>query len=88
MRDDITNVKRDMRKDRAPQMGTYMNERDVNDPDIMQDFHGPTNMDALAGSKAFYNPESVFYFPTCIGGLTLEEQLYGQLCLAPGGGPD
>ena len=64
-----------------------MNEGDFNDPDFMEDFYGPTHVDVLGWIKSFYDPESVFYCPTCIGSPMWEERPNGQLCLAPDGSP-
>ena len=86
VRDDITNVKMQALKNLAPRTGAYMNEADANDPDLMQDFYGPTRVRILEGFKALYDPHSVFYCRTCIGSLAWEEQPDGRLCSTPYGG--
>lgn len=76
---DITNVKVAALKKLAPGTGSYMNEGDRNDPDYLADFYGK-NAVKLAGIKAKYDPDSVFYCPTCIGSDKWEVGGGGWLC--------
>ncbi|KAI4140632.1 MAG: hypothetical protein L6R39_005716 [Caloplaca ligustica] len=76
---DITNVKVQAMKDLAPATGAYMNEGDRFDPEYLIDFYG-RNVDKLSAIKRQYDPDSVFYCPTCIGSDAWQEDSTGRLC--------
>lgn len=63
----------------SPSTGTYMNEADWGDNGYQTDFYG-IHFEALNEAKATYDPEGVFYCPTCIGsdGWAVSEN--GALC--------
>ncbi|KAL8955827.1 MAG: hypothetical protein Q9193_006456, partial [Seirophora villosa] len=77
--DDITNVKVQAMKDLAPGTGAYMNEGDRFDPDYLDSFYGG-NVRILSAIKRKYDPESVFYCPTCIGSDEWHPDPTGLLC--------
>ncbi|KAK2762939.1 isoamyl alcohol oxidase [Colletotrichum kahawae] len=58
-----------------------MNEGDALDPDWKASFYGE-NYDKLLGVKNVYDPESVFYCPTCVGSDMWEADGAGRLCRA------
>ncbi|KAL8933541.1 MAG: hypothetical protein Q9211_005726 [Gyalolechia sp. 1 TL-2023] len=76
---DITNVKVRAMKDLAPNTGAYMNEGDRFDPDYLADFYG-RHAAKLSAIKRKYDPDSVFYCPTCIGSDQWQEDSTGRLC--------
>ncbi|KAL8627462.1 hypothetical protein Q9189_006839 [Teloschistes chrysophthalmus] len=76
---DITDGKVGAMKDLAPDTGAYMNEADRFDPDYLQDFYGK-HAKKLSSIKKKYDPEGVFYCPTCIGSDQWEEDPIGRLC--------
>lgn len=63
----------------APNTGSYMNEADRLDPLFLQDFYG-NHTSQLEAIKAKYDPQSVFYCPTCIGSENWAEDSTGRLC--------
>jgi FAD/FMN-containing dehydrogenase len=63
----------------APNTGSYMNEADRLDPLYLQDFYGQ-NLLKLQAVKAKYDPQSVFYCPTCVGSDKWAEDNTGRLC--------
>ncbi|KAI4181732.1 MAG: hypothetical protein L6R41_006434 [Letrouitia leprolyta] len=76
---DITNVKVRAMKDLAPDTGAYMNEGDRFDPEYIADFYG-RNAAKLSAIKRKYDPDGVFYCPTCIGSDEWKEDSVGRLC--------
>lgn len=66
LNDDITFVKGAATKALAPVPGGYMNEGDRHDPDYKDTFYG-SNYAAHLAAKLKYDPEHVFYCPTCVG---------------------
>ncbi|KAL8995205.1 MAG: hypothetical protein Q9188_006871 [Gyalolechia gomerana] len=76
---DITNVKVRAMKDLAPDTGAYMNEADRFDPDYLADFYG-RNVAKLSAIKRKYDPDGIFYCPTCIGSDQWQEDSTGRLC--------
>ncbi|KFA54216.1 hypothetical protein S40293_08146 [Stachybotrys chartarum IBT 40293] len=66
LNDDITFVKGAATKALAPDTGGYMNEGDRHDPDYKDTFYG-SNYAAHLAAKLKYDPEHVFYCPTCVG---------------------
>lgn len=89
--EDITYNKTQAMKELAPDTGCYMNEADRFDSDYPQDFYG-THFGRLSLIKWQYDPQSVFYCPTCVGSEMWTVQSDGQLCRAgkvgaPDGGP-
>ncbi|PHH88172.1 hypothetical protein CDD83_7879 [Cordyceps sp. RAO-2017] len=79
--DDITRVKGAATKSLAPDTGAYMNEGDRNDPDWKQAFYGSNYGHHLA-TKHAYDPDKVFYCPTCVGSDEFVSREDGALCLA------
>ena len=79
IRKDITTVKVQAMKDLAPDTGCYMNEADKYDPDFLRDFYGE-HLERLERVKRKYNPEDVFYCPTCVGSEKWKEDGSGKLC--------
>lgn len=78
---DLTYVKGAAMRALAPNTGSYMNEADREDPRYLQDFYGQ-NVPKLEAIKAEYDPQSVFYCPTCLGSEKWAETSTGQLCPA------
>lgn len=76
---DITNVKGAAMRSLAPNTGAYMNEGDVQDPNYLNDFYGG-HLPRLSLVKAIYDPEDVFYCPTCVGSERWVEDNTGRLC--------
>lgn len=62
----------------APNSGCYLNEADVNEPNLPQAFWGD-NYERLLDIKHEYDPDGVFWCAPCVGGgdWTLEG---GELC--------
>ena len=79
IRKDITEVKVQAMKDLAPETGCYMNEADRYDPEFLEDFYGG-HLDRLEEVKRKYDPEGVFYCPTCVGSERWREGDRGKLC--------
>ena len=77
--DDITYVKGTATKKLAPDTGGYMNEGDRNDPDYIQTFYGANYQIHLA-AKNKYDPQHVFYCPTCVGAEAFIDNPDGALC--------
>lgn len=77
--DDITFVKGAAAKKLAPNTGAYMNEADRNDPDYIQTFYGANYPSHLA-AKNKYDPQHVFYCPTCVGAEAFVDRPDGALC--------
>ena len=76
---DITYVKEAALKRLAPDTGCYMNEADRLDPDWKVDFYG-SHYQRLMAVKQLYDPDDVFYCPTCVGSGAWKEKASGQLC--------
>ena len=76
---DITSVKGAALKQLAPDTAGYMNEGDRNDPDYIQAFYGDHYPDHLA-AKQKYDPEGLFYCPTCVGSEDWVERPDAPLC--------
>lgn len=77
--EDITYNKTQAMKNLAPDTGCYMNEADRFDPEYTRDFYGK-HFGRLSQIKRQYDPESVFYCPTCVGSEMWTVQSNGQLC--------
>ncbi|KAK4541696.1 hypothetical protein LTR36_007405 [Oleoguttula mirabilis] len=76
---DITYVKEAALKKLAPETGCYMNEADRLDPDWQEDFYG-SHYGKLESIKREYDPEDVFYCPTCVGSERYTVKASVQLC--------
>ncbi|KAK6834330.1 hypothetical protein PG987_009024 [Apiospora arundinis] len=76
---DVTFVKGAALKRLASDTGGYMNEGDRNDPDYIQAFYGAQYPDHLA-TKMKYDPEGLFYCPTCVGSEDWVERPDAPLC--------
>ncbi|KAK8111509.1 uncharacterized protein PG998_007966 [Apiospora kogelbergensis] len=76
---DITSVKGAALKRLAPDTAGYMNEGDRNDPDHIQAFYGDQYPGHLA-AKQEYDPEDLFYCPTCVGSENWIERPDAPLC--------
>lgn len=76
---DITFTKVQALKTLAPDTGAYMNEADVEDPDFLSDFYGQ-HLSELQGIKRQYDPNRVFYCPTCVGSDDWKVGSSGKLC--------
>ncbi|KAM4067300.1 FAD binding domain-containing protein [Hirsutella rhossiliensis] len=85
--DDITFTKGKALKQLAPSTGGYMNEGDGGDPEYMTTFYGEANYQIHLAAKKKYDPNHVFYCPTCVGAEQFVEQPDGALCRAPSTGP-
>lgn len=77
--DDITYVKATASRKLSPGTGAYMNEADRNDPDYIEMFYG-ANYDSHLAAKNKYDPEHVFYCPTCVGAEAFIDNPDGALC--------
>ncbi len=81
--DDVTNVKTKAMKKLAPDTGCYMNEADRFDTDYLKDFYG-AHLGRLSVIKWKYDPQHVFYCPTCVGSEFWDVQPSGQICFQGG----
>jgi hypothetical protein len=63
----------------APGTGAYMNEADRLDPNYIVNFYG-SNYAAHLQTKKKYDPENLFYCPTCVGAEEWVERVDGPLC--------
>lgn len=79
IKNDVTFGKVGAMKKLTPGSGCYMNEADSNDPDYLEDFYGQ-HAGRLSAIKKKYDPESLFYCPTCIGSEFWAENSQGALC--------
>ncbi|KAI9148954.1 putative FAD-linked oxidoreductase-like protein 13 [Paramyrothecium foliicola] len=79
--DDVTFVKGAATKKLAPNTGGYMNEGDRHDPDYKQTFYG-SNYAAHLATKRKYDPEGIFFCPSCVGSEFWVERPDGPLCRA------
>ncbi|KAL2134877.1 hypothetical protein VTI74DRAFT_10603 [Chaetomium olivicolor] len=75
----VTYVKGGALKKLAPNTGGYMNEGDRHDPDYIQTFYG-ANYESHLAAKKKYDPNGVFYCPTCVGAEAWIERPDGPLC--------
>ena len=64
----------------APDTGTYLNEADVNEPDLPQAYWGEENYERLLGIKRKYDPEGVFWCEPCVGGGDWKIEGDGRVC--------
>ena len=78
---DITYVKGAAMTALAPDTGSYMNEGDVQDPNYLTNYYGDA-LSMLQAAKAKYDPDGVFYCPTCVGSDQWVQQPSGELCMA------
>lgn len=76
---DITYVKGAAMTELAPDTGAYMNEGDSQDPNYLLNFYGGA-LDHHQSVKAKYDPENVFYCPTCVGSQSWAIEPDGKLC--------
>lgn len=76
---DVVYVKEAALKRLAPDTGSYMNEANRLDPDWKVDFYGE-HYDKLERIKGMYDPDDVFYCPTCVGSDRWREDDGGRLC--------
>ena len=75
----MTYIKGGATKKLAPTTGGYMNEGDRNDPDYIKSFYGANYKSHLAAKKK-YDPEGMFYCPTCVGAEAFVDRPDGALC--------
>ncbi|KAE8382724.1 hypothetical protein BDV26DRAFT_277874 [Aspergillus bertholletiae] len=86
MQHDTTYRKAEAMRAVAPNMGSYLNDGDRHNPWWRTDFFGD-NYPRLRTIKDEYDPDHVFYCPTCVGSeswreVPLEGKVYGALCRA------
>ncbi|KAF7627654.1 isoamyl alcohol oxidase [Aspergillus flavus] len=86
MQQDTTYRKADAMRALAPNMGSYLNDGDRHNPWWQTDFFGD-NYPRLRAIKDEYDPDHVFYCPTCVGSeewreIPVEGKVYGTLCWA------
>jgi hypothetical protein len=79
IKNDVTNVKGAAMKALAPKTGGYMNEGDRLDPEWQETFYG-SNYAAHSATKQEYDPDSLFYCPTCVGSENWIERPDAPLC--------
>ncbi|KAL3470342.1 hypothetical protein BJX99DRAFT_267531 [Aspergillus californicus] len=82
---DITHNKYAAMRQLTPSTGSYLNEADRNNPWWKADLYGTENYDRLLEIKNKYDPEDIFYCPTCVGSDSWYQQAlvgrdYGPLC--------
>jgi hypothetical protein len=65
----------------APDMGCYLNEADVYEPDWQQAFWGD-NYERLLEIKRKYDPHGTFWCLPCVGNEDWEMNGSGRLCRA------
>ncbi|KAL4746603.1 hypothetical protein BDW72DRAFT_197544 [Aspergillus terricola var. indicus] len=85
VKEDITYNKYAAMRRFTPGMGSYMNEADINDPWWQEDFYGAANYKRLLAIKNKYDPDGLFYCPTCVGSPSwsqhdLPGRDFGPLC--------
>ena len=66
-------------KELAPHTGGYMNEGDRHDPEWKKTFYGCHYKKHLR-TKEKYDPERLFYCPTCVGSEAFVDRPDGALC--------
>lgn len=76
---ETTNLRGAALKKLAPNTGAYLNEGDRNDPDYIETFYGSNYPSHLAAKKK-YDPDVVFYCPTCVGCEGFIDRPDGPLC--------
>ena len=76
---DVEFVKAAALKRLAPNAGGYMNEGNRLNPDWKGDWYG-SNYPKLEKIKNKYDPDDLFYCPTCVGSDRYEVAQDGQLC--------
>jgi hypothetical protein len=81
VRNDVTNVKGAAQKALAPDTGGYMNEGDLMDPEWKKTFYGEMYEQHLK-TKLKYDPEGLFYCPTCVGSDGWIDRAETPLCRA------
>ncbi|KAL8692115.1 MAG: hypothetical protein Q9218_002783 [Villophora microphyllina] len=64
----------------APDTGTYLNEADVNEPDLPGAYWGKENYATLVEIKRKWDPEGVFWCGPCVLGEEWNVQGDGRLC--------
>lgn len=64
----------------APDTGTYLNEADVNEPDLPGAYWGEKNYKRLVEIKKKYDPEGVFWCGPCAGGGEWKVDAEGRVC--------
>ncbi|KAM4057544.1 berberine and berberine like domain-containing protein [Hirsutella rhossiliensis] len=84
--DDITFIKGNATKQLAPNTGGYINEGDASDPDYRNTFYGANYQTHLA-VKNKYDPDYLFYYPTCVGAEQFVDQPNSALCIVRSMGP-
>ncbi|PTB64966.1 FAD-binding domain-containing protein [Trichoderma citrinoviride] len=78
-REDVTRNKGRAQEDLAPDTGSYMNEGNYLDPNYLTNFYGDARP-TLEAAKKKYDPENLFYCPTCIGSQNWLQEPDGRLC--------
>ncbi|KAH8171989.1 FAD binding domain-containing protein [Sarocladium implicatum] len=66
-------------KELAPNTGGYVNEGDRHDPEWIKTFYGSQYLKHLE-TKDKYDPERLFYCPTCVGSEAFVDRPDGPLC--------
>ncbi|KAB8237010.1 isoamyl alcohol oxidase [Aspergillus alliaceus] len=84
VKNDITYKKGGGMRALTRKLGSYMNEADRNDPLWAEDFYG-ANYKRFSLIKKKYDPDSLFYCPTCVGSEMWHQKYildkeYGPLC--------
>lgn len=79
VQDEVTFVKGAAGKKLAPTTGGYMNEGNRHDPDYKSAFYG-SNYPAHLAAKRKYDPEGVFFCPSCVGAEAYVDRQDGALC--------
>jgi hypothetical protein len=64
----------------AVNLGSYMNEGDMFEPEYLDDFYGGSLV-KLELVKSKYDPLNIFYCKTCVGSNLGEEDSVGRLCI-------
>ena len=78
----LTNTLTKALRDHAPNMGCYLNEADVNEPNYQQAFWG-AHYPRLLKIKHSLDPKGVFWCKTCVGGEDWKLNVQtGELCHA------
>ena len=77
--DQATYVKGKAAEKLAPGTGGYMNEGDRHDPNYKQNFYGDLYGKHLQ-TKHKYDPDGLFYCPTCVGSDEFRDHTDGPLC--------
>jgi hypothetical protein len=81
VRNNVTNVKGAASKALAPNTGGYMNEGDRMDPEWKKTFYGASYEGHLV-TKHKYDPDGLFYCPTCVGSDEWVDKPETPLCRA------